>query len=76
MIATIRHLNKDRVLLRPGEGYEIVMFDCREDGMEAVVSSLDGEEATRLKVAPPRAGQEIEVIRNPDGSFEVYYHDI
>lgn len=76
MIASIRHITKDRILFAPGPGCQITMFDLRADGMEALVCNREGDEVTRLKIAPATENQVMEILRNEDGSFEVCYHAV
>lgn len=73
--ATVRHLSKDFVRITPGPGWSVVLFNCGSR-IEAMVTSHDGNETIRLGLAPPRAGQAVNVKITEDRGADVSYVDV
>lgn len=76
MIATVQHISRDRVHIKPAKGFEVAIFTMPGGEIEALVTALDGSESARLKVEAPPPGRKARIKDNDDGSFDVIYQDI
>lgn len=70
--ATVRHVTKDHVVIRPAPGYSVVVFNLKNGDVEAMVASDDGSETIRLLIAGPGPDQHM-AIRTRDGVVDIRY---
>jgi hypothetical protein len=72
---TVRHIDKDHILIQPAKGYSIVLFKLANGNIEALAASDDGEETIRLLVLGPEPDQTMSILNCEDGSVEITYED-
>lgn len=75
-VCTVKPITKDRFMLVPRAGYEIVIFWLRDGGAEAIITDRHCTETTRLKVDSPPEGRKLAAVRCEDGSVEIIYHEL
>lgn len=60
--ATVRHVNKNLVLIAPAEGYTVTIFNITDGKhIEAFVVSDDGEESFRIRLEGPDASHGVKI---------------
>jgi len=71
----VRHVDKDHVVITPGKGYSVAVFNIGKIGgdLEAVVVADDGSDTIRLLVAGPTPDQHMAIRTNDDGSVSILY---
>lgn len=75
-VCAVKPVGKDRLLLVPQPGYEVVIFWLRDGGAEAILTDKNCTETIRLKIDQPSAGRKLAAVRNDDGSVEIIYHEL
>jgi hypothetical protein len=70
---TVRHINRDHIIITPGKGYSVTVFKLGGNGgdLEALVSADDGSETIRLLVAGPRADQAMVISTDDEGVVSI-----
>lgn len=62
----VYHIDKDHVVITPADGWSVTLFSVQDRTIEAVVARDDGSEAIRLHIAPPEAGQHMQIERSQE----------
>ena len=60
--ATVRHLSKSHVVIKPAKGYTVTIFNITEGKhIEAFVVSDDGEDSFRIRLEGPDDSQGVKI---------------